>query len=251
MKAMILSGVTDLLINSEPLSEGDITTPPTPPAKDQILIRITACGVSHTELEEIEGKNTPPSFFPIIPGHQIVGVVEEIGENVTKLEIGDRVAVSWIFSSCKTCEFCLRGGDENLCAEFKATGKDADGGYAEFMVIGEDFAYPVPNDLSDEEIIPFLFAGAIGYRALRFSNLDCGQKLGLAGFGMTSLLILKLVLAKMPETQVYVFFPETKTNVKPLKMRVHSGQVKLTASHLRNWMQSSIPHLYGLLLFRL
>ncbi len=82
--------------------------------------------------------------------------MEEIGENVTKLEIGDRVAVSWIFSSCKTCEFCLRG-DENLCAEFKATGKDADGGYAEFMVIGEDFAYPVPNDLSDEEIIPFLF----------------------------------------------------------------------------------------------
>ena len=123
MKAMILTGVTDLLINSRPLTEGDITVPT--PAANQILIKVSRCGVCHTELDQIEGR-TPPTSFPIIPGHQVVGTVEEAGADVTKHKKGDRVGVAWIFSSCGKCEFCLSGRD-NLCAEFKATGRDADG----------------------------------------------------------------------------------------------------------------------------
>ncbi|PLX68713.1 MAG: alcohol dehydrogenase [Denitrovibrio sp.] len=201
MKAMVLSGVTDLIINSKPLSEADITTPT--PTKNQVLIRISASGASHIELEEIEGKNMP-SVLPIIPGHQAVGMVEDKGEDVTKLEIGDRVGVSWIFSSCGTCDFCLRG-DENLCDEFKATGLDADGTYAEFIVIDEDHAYPIPDSLNNNAVIPLLFAGAIGYRSLRFSSIESGQKLGLSGFGMTAMIILKLLANKTPGVQVFVF----------------------------------------------
>lgn len=198
---MIMTGITDLLINSRPLTEADIAVPT--PEHNQILIKISACGVCHTELDEIEGR-TPPSFFPVIPGHQVVGVVERTGSAVTKHKLGDRVGVAWIFSSCGSCEYCLSGRD-NLCHGFKATGRDADGGYAEYMTVGEDFAYAIPDCFTDSEAAPLLCAGAIGYRSLRLSNIECGQRLGLTGFGGSGHLVLKMLLARMPESEVYVF----------------------------------------------
>lgn len=201
MKSMIMTGVTDLMINSRPLSEADIDTPE--PSEDQILIKISACGVCHTELDEIEGR-TPPEIFPRIPGHQVVGRVEKAGDSVTMHKLGDRVGVAWIFSSCGTCEYCLCGQD-NLCDQFKATGRDADGGYAEYMVIGESYAYPIPKSFTDTEAAPLLCAGAIGYRSLRLTDIDVGQKLGLTGFGGSAHLVMKMMRHKMPENEVYVF----------------------------------------------
>jgi len=201
MRAMVLTGVSDLMINSNPLSEADVTIPE--PTEDQILIKVTACGVCHTELDEIEGR-TPPPNFPVIPGHQVVGRVEKIGSAVTKHKEGTKVGVAWIFSSCGSCEHCLKG-EENICSEFKATGRDADGGYAEYMVIGEDFAYPISDFFTDSEAAPLLCAGAVGYRSLRMTNIESGQKLGLTGFGGSGHLVLKMLLAKLPDTEVYVF----------------------------------------------
>lgn len=201
MKAMIMTGVSDLMINTKPLSEGNIDIPK--PAENQILIKISTCGVCHTELDEIEGR-TPPESFPRIPGHQAVGTVEDKGSAVTTHKIGDRVGVAWIFSSCGTCEHCLRGND-NLCDQFKATGRDADGGYAEYMVIGESFAYPIPESFSDTEAAPLLCAGAIGYRSLRLTDIEVGQKLGLTGFGGSAHLVLQMMRHKMPDNEVYVF----------------------------------------------
>lgn len=201
MRAMILTGVTDLLINTRPLSEADISVPS--PKEGEILIKVSACGVCHTELDEIEGR-TKPSFFPIILGHQVVGRVEETGSGVTKHKKGDRVGVAWIFSSCGKCEYCLTGRD-NLCPDFKATGRDADGGYAEYMVAGEDFAYPIPDCFSDPEAAPLLCAGAIGYRSLRLSGIECGQKLGLTGFGGSGHLVLKMLLKRIPGSEIFVF----------------------------------------------
>lgn len=201
MKAMILSGVTDLIINSSPLTMGDISVPR--PDDNQILIKVSRCGVCHTELDEIEGR-TPPSFFPIVLGHQVVGTVEEAGAGVTKHKKGDRVGVAWIFSSCGECDFCLSGRD-NLCPEFKATGRDADGGYAEYMTVGEDFAYPIPGCFTDSEAAPLLCAGAIGFRSLRLANIENGQRLGLTGFGGSGHLVLKMLLGRLPDSEVYVF----------------------------------------------
>jgi len=167
------------------------------------LIQVSACGVCHTELDEIEGR-TPPPVFPMVLGHQVVGKVIDKGQNVTRFQIGDRVGVGWIYSSCGNCEFCQRG-EENLCPEFKAMGRDANGGYAEYMVIPEDFAFPVPDFFSDTEAAPLLCAGAIGYRSLRLTGLKDGQNLGLTGFGASGHLVLKMVRHKYPNSKTYVF----------------------------------------------
>ena len=130
------------------------------PDSNQILVKVSACGICHTELDEIEGRLIPPRF-PVVLGHEIDGRVEALGAGVAKFKAGDRVGVAWIYSSCGTCDFCLRG-DENLCDQFEATGLDANGGYAQYTVISEDFAYPIPEGFSDSEAAHFCALGSSG-----------------------------------------------------------------------------------------
>jgi len=201
MMAMVLEGVADLKTNRHPLRLMEVPVPS--PADDEILIRINVCGVCHTELDEIEGR-TPPAFFPIIPGHQATGVVESVGRGARLFRIGDRAGVAWIASSCGKCGYC-QTGMENLCPDFKATGRDVNGGYAEFMTIPENFAYTLPDLFSDEEAAPLLCAGAIGYRSLNLANISDGMALGLSGFGGSAHLVLKMALHKFPKIRVVVF----------------------------------------------
>jgi len=189
MKAMVLRQLCDLRENDTPLELADVPTPA--PGRGELLVEVSACGVCHTELDEIEGR-TPPPRLPVIPGHQVVGRVVELGSGVSTFRVGDRVGVAWIYSACGECEFCL-AGNENLCPDFRATGRDADGGYAEYMAVPERFAYPIPATFSDVEAAPLLCAGAIGYRSLRLTGLRDGQNLGLTGFGGSGHLVLKMV----------------------------------------------------------
>lgn len=201
MKAYYITKIQDLAKSETPLISTDVERPR--PASNEILIKVSVCGVCHTELDEIEGR-TPPASFPIIPGHQVVGKVIENGSDVRRFAIGTRVGVAWIFSACGKCSYCL-SDQENLCPQFRATGRDANGGYAEFMTIGENFAYPIPDIFTDAEAAPLLCAGAIGYRSLRLTNLQNGQKLGLTGFGASAHLVLKMVRHRFRQTPVYVF----------------------------------------------
>jgi propanol-preferring alcohol dehydrogenase len=166
------------------------------PSTGEIRIRVSVCGVCHTELDEIEGRTPPPSY-PMVPGHQVVGVVAEKGKGVRRHALGDRVGVGWIYSACGECEWCRRG-EENLCPDFLATGRDVNGGYAEYMVVPERYAYPVPAALSDAQAAPLLCAGAIGYRSLRLTGLVNGEALGLTGFGAAAHLVLKMVRQRYP-----------------------------------------------------
>lgn len=201
MKAMLLNRIVDMTKDKSPLQLVDWPDPE--PKEKEILIKVSTCGVCHTELDEIEGR-TPPSFFPVILGHQVVGRVRKLGNAAGKHKIGDRVGVAWIFSSCGKCQHCL-AGNENLCPDFKATGRDANGGYAEYMTVPEDFAYKIPDVFSDSEAAPLLCAGAIGYRSIKLSGLQDGQNLGLTGFGASAHLVIKMVRFRYPNTKVYVF----------------------------------------------
>lgn len=198
---MVLKTICRLEKNKTPLELADLPDPI--PGAREILVKVLACGVCHTELDEIEGR-TPPPHLPVVLGHQAVGKVEVRGEQATAFEIGDRVGIAWIYSACGRCEFCLQGS-ENLCNEFKATGRDAHGGYAQYMKIQEEFAYPIPDAFSDSEAAPLLCAGAIGYRSLRLCNLKDGQNLGLTGFGASGHLVLKMVRHRYPNSKVFVF----------------------------------------------
>ena len=201
MKAMVLNKITQVTENKRPLEKTEFPEPE--PKNGQILIKVSTCAVCHTELDEIEGR-TPPPQLPIIPGHQVVGYVEATGPGTRIFQPGDRVGVAWIYSSCGRCRYCLRG-EENLCPDFKATGRDAHGGYAEFMVVPEDFAYTIPALFSDAEAAPLLCAGAIGYRSMCLCNLKDGQRLGLTGFGASGHLVLKMASYRYPKTDIYVF----------------------------------------------
>jgi propanol-preferring alcohol dehydrogenase len=206
MKAMVLDMLSNLAVNKTPLKLLDLPDPI--PKENEILVRVSACGVCHTELDEIEGR-TSPSKFPIILGHQIIGRVEN-GAN--KFNIGDRVGIAWIYSSCGRCRFCLEG-NENLCEHFMATGRDANGGYAEYTTVSEDFAYRIPKIFSDEEAAPLLCAGAIGYRSLRLTEIREGENIGLVGFGASAHLVIKIVRHKYPDSRVFVFSrTETERN---------------------------------------
>jgi propanol-preferring alcohol dehydrogenase len=185
MKVMILEEMSP--IEKEPLKLLDLPEP-VPGPKD-ILVRISACGVCHTELDEIEGR-LPPKL-PVVLGHQIVGRTVTLGSEATKFHVGDRVGIAWIHSACGKCQFCLEG-KENLCFEFQGTGCHADGGYAEATVVPEDFAYPVPERFSDSEATPLLCAGAIGYRDLILSGIKKGQTLGLFGFGASAHIVIQI-----------------------------------------------------------
>ncbi len=201
MKAMILNSITDLEYNSEPLELSDLPKPV--PGDHEVLIKVLACGVCHTELDEIEGR-TPPPKFPVIPGHQVIGIVESTGKKVTKLKSGERIGVAWIFSSCGKCSFC-QSGHENLCPEFMATGRDINGGYAEYMTVPESFAYHVPRVFTCSQAAPLLCAGAVGYRSLMLSGLKDGRNLGLTGFGASAHLVLQIVKHRFPKTKIFVF----------------------------------------------
>jgi len=201
MKAMVLKRLCDLTDNRTPLELMELPVPA--PGDEEILLKVSACGVCHTELDEIEGR-TPPSQLPIVPGHQVVGRVEAVGSKVSAIQIGNRVGVAWIFSACGACKFCLTG-NENLCQSFEATGRDINGGYAQYMIAAENFAYAIPEVFSDAQAAPLLCAGAIGYRSLQLTGLKDGQRLGLTGFGASGHLVLKMVKYRYPNTEVYVF----------------------------------------------
>jgi propanol-preferring alcohol dehydrogenase len=201
MKAMILKSITDLERNSEPLV---LTEMPDPlPSDNEVLIKISACGVCHTELDEIEGRTSPPRF-PVIPGHQVIGRVAVAGKKVKALKQGDRVGVAWIFSSCGRCIYCS-GGYENLCPEFRATGRDANGGYAEYMTVPESFTHKIPEIFTDSQAAPLLCAGAVGYRSLMLAGLRNGQNIGLTGFGASGHLVLQIIKYKYPGIKIFVF----------------------------------------------
>ena len=200
MKAMLLNELGDVKSNQTPLHLQQIPEPI--PGKGEVLIKVSACGVCHTELDEIEGR-TPPPELPVILGHQVVGTVEQVRQ-VSRVKVGERVGVAWIFSACGECEHC-KAGEENLCANFKATGRDVNGGYAQYMTVSADFAHPIPEALTDSEAAPLLCAGAIGYRSLRLANIHDGQPLGLTGFGGSNHLVLKMAKHMYPNTEVFVF----------------------------------------------
>jgi propanol-preferring alcohol dehydrogenase len=201
MKAMVLNGISSFEENRNPLKMIDLPVPL--PGEKEVLVRVSACGVCHTELDEIEGR-TPPPKFPVVLGHEVVGSVEKRGNKANKFKIGDRVGIGWIYSACGKCTFCLEG-QENLCENFKATGRDANGGYAEYTVVLEDFAYKIPDLFSDSEAAPLLCAGAIGYRSLRLTGIKDGQNLGLTGFGASAHLVMKMARHKYPASKVFVF----------------------------------------------
>lgn len=196
MKALLLTRSTP--VESRSLRLVDLPVPQA--GTGEVLVRVSACGICHTELDEIEGRL--PIKFPIIPGHEIVGRVVETGKGVTKHKVGDRVGIAWIHDACTKCEFC-RVGLENLCPGFKATGCDVNGGYAEYAVINEGYTYPIPEAFSDTGAAPLLCAGAIGYRDLRLTNLKAGQILGLFGFGASAYIVLQL--ARHQNLAVFVF----------------------------------------------
>lgn len=201
MKAMVLQNICRLEENKRPLELMDLPVPN--PKEHEVLIRVLACGVCHTELDEIEGR-TPPPKLPVVPGHQIVGMVQDTGKEVSRLKVGDRVGVGWIRSACGQCRFCLEG-DENLCEQFEATGRDANGGYAEYATVPERFAYRIPYRFSDMEAAPLLCAGAIGYRSLRLTGLKDGENLGLIGFGASAHIVLQMVRHRYPKSRIFAF----------------------------------------------
>lgn len=211
MKAMVLKEICeikidgdtrrirDLPLKDEPLELVELVKPV--PGPGEILIRISACGVCHTELDEIEGRLTPPEL-PLVLGHEIIGRVEASGPNADHFNKGDRVGIAWIHSSCGKCRFCKRGY-ENLCDKFKATGLNANGGYAQYVTVSENYAYPVPEYFSDIQAAPLLCAGVIGYRALRLSGIKPGEVLGLYGFGASAHIAIQV--AKYWGCNIFVF----------------------------------------------
>jgi len=198
MKAQVLTRIAP--IETKPLKLMELPLPQS--GRGEVLVKVSACGVCHTELDEIEGR-LPPKL-PIVLGHEVVGMVAGLGAGVTRLKMGDRVGIAWIHSACGQCHFC-REGQENLCPDFVGTGCQANGGYAEYTVVRADFAYPIPERFTDSQAAPLLCAGAIGYRALRLSNLKDNQVLGLFGFGASAHIVIQLAKHKYPDCRVFVF----------------------------------------------
>jgi propanol-preferring alcohol dehydrogenase len=196
MKAMVLTEI--MPIEKEPLKMVDLPNPN--PGPKEILVKVSACGVCHTELDEIEGRLQPK--LPIVLGHEIVGRIKGLGSEVRKFSLGERVGIAWINSACGKCHFCQRG-NENLCQEFKGTGCHVNGGYAQYTVVSEDFAYLIPDRFSDSEAAPLLCAGSIGYRDLRLSGIKRGQTLGLFGFGASAHIVIQV--AKYWGCKIFVF----------------------------------------------
>jgi propanol-preferring alcohol dehydrogenase len=223
MKAMVLSKSRPIETGGkDPLEMVDLPVPA--PAPDQLLIKVSVCGICHTEIDEIEGRLVPPRY-PIVPGHEIVGRVHAVGSDVRKFSPGDRVGVAWIHSSCGRCSFCARE-EENLCDDFRATGLHAHGGYAEYTVVSQDFAYPIPQSFTDSEAAPLLCAGVIGYRALRLSSIRSGEVLGLYGFGASAHIAIQV--AKHRGCKVFVFTREGQKDHQDLALKLGADWVGVT-----------------------
>ena len=197
MRAMVLEQPADIFTN--PLHEKDLPVPSIGPR--ELLLKIRVCGLCHTDLHTIEGE-LPLPRLPLIPGHQIVATVERIGDQVTRFKTGDRVGVPWLNRTCGTCKYC-RAGKENLCENARFTGYHVDGGFAEYSVVHEDFAYRIPDVFDDEHAAPLLCAGIIGYRSLRLSEIQPGGRLGLFGFGASAHIAIQIAVHWGCE--VYVF----------------------------------------------
>ncbi len=202
MQAMILD--RSCPVEERPLKLADLPIPK--PGDKEILVKVSVCGACHTDLDEAEGR-LRPAKFPIVLGHQVVGTVADAGKKVSKFNGGERVGITWLYQACGECNFC-RTGQENLCGSAKWTGKDADGGYAEYMVITEDYAYRIPERFSDAQAAPLLCAGVIGYRTLRLAEITDGQRIGLFGFGACAHILIQVIRHKFPNSDVFVF---TKT----------------------------------------
>lgn len=197
MRAMVLNRFQPA--EREPLNLEDVPMPE--PKPGEIRVRVEMCGVCRTDLHTVEGEIIPPTL-PVIPGHQVVGVVEKKGRGADRFEKGDRVGMAWLHQTCGACKFC-REGLENLCEESRFTGFHANGGYAEYTVVPEDFAYRIPEGFSSRDAAPLLCAGIIGYRALRLSEIQPGQRLGLYGFGASAHVAIQV--ARHWKCEVYVF----------------------------------------------
>jgi len=177
MKACILNSPAK--VETNPLALSEVPVPE--PGEIEVLVRVAACGVCRTDLHVIEAE-LPPRKMPVIPGHQVVGVVEKIGHQVTRFKPGERVGIAWLHRTCGKCEYC-RAGKENLCDNAAFTGYTVDGGYAEYALAAEQFTYAIPEGFPDEQAAPLLCAGIIGFRALRLSGIERGGRLGFYGFG--------------------------------------------------------------------
>lgn len=180
MRAMVLE--RGGRAETSPLTLKDVPVPE--PAPDEVRVKVTVCGVCRTDLHVVE-EDLPPIARPIIPGHETLGVVDRVGRDVRTLQEGDRVGLAWLQRTCGRCVFC-RSRRENLCSSPTFTGYHVNGGYAEYTLVPEHFAYPIPALFTDEEAAPLLCAGIIGYRALRLSGVQPGQRLGLYGFGASA-----------------------------------------------------------------
>lgn len=197
MRAMLLRA-------PKPAEEGPLESvelPDPEPGPGEIKVRVGACGVCRTDLHIVEGDLDLPKL-PVVPGHQIVGVVEEVGDGTRRFREGDKVGVPWLYDTCGRCRFC-REGKENLCDEARFTGFHVDGGFAEYFVVKEDFAYPIPEGFPDLQAAPLLCAGIIGYRALRLSEVRPGERLGMYGFGASAHVTIQV--AKYRGCEVFVF----------------------------------------------
>jgi propanol-preferring alcohol dehydrogenase len=197
MRALVLENAAP--IERSPLREADLPIPQ--PGTGQVRVKVSACGLCHTDLHTVEG-DLPPHKRPVVPGHQIVGRVDALGSGVRDLREGDRVGIPWLHYTDGICEYC-RTGLENLCSNARFTGYDVDGGYAEYTVAPAEFCYPIPAAFSDENAAPLLCAGIIGYRSYRLSGIRPGENLGLYGFGASAHLVIQV--ARHQQTNVFVF----------------------------------------------
>lgn len=196
MKAMQLHATAP--IHSGPLRFDDVPVPE--PGAGQVRLKVRCCAICRTDLHVIEG-DLPRQTRPIVPGHQVIGIVDQLGPGCGRLAIGQRIGVAWLRQTCGECRFCW-AGRENLCASSRFTGYHENGGYAEYAVVHEDFAYEIPAAFSDVDAAPLLCAGIIGYRALERSQLPRGGRLGIYGFGSSAHVVIQI--AQHRGCEVYV-----------------------------------------------
>jgi alcohol dehydrogenase, propanol-preferring len=225
MKALLLNKID--LVENNPLKIADIENPSI--NQNEILVKISVCGICHTEIDEIEGRRNPK--LPIVLGHEIIGNVVEKGDKVSKFQINDRVGISWIYSSCGKCKFCI-DGYENLCNQFKATGCDENGGYAELIKIPENSAFLIPDIFKDSEAAPLMCAGAIGYRSLRFTEINNKTKIGLFGFGASAHIVIQIIKYRFPNAKVYVFTRHGQQEHKNLAFSLGADWVGVTGENM-------------------